>query len=63
VYRVLADQGLVPAAAAPRPPTPAPLADPGLGRVAPEPDLDLRFTHVTAAGWVAYAVLDVVSRK
>lgn len=63
VYRVLADQGLVLPAPPPRPPTPAPSPIPDWAEWRPGQIWIYDFTHFTAAERVAYAVMDVVSRK
>jgi putative transposase len=63
VYRVLDDQGLVLPAPPPRPPTPAQSPIPDWAEWRPNQIWIYDFSHFTTAGRVAYAVLDVVSRK
>jgi transposase InsO family protein len=63
VYRVLAAQGLVLPAAPPRSPTPAPSPIPEWCEWRPNQIWIYDMTHFTAAGRVAFAVMDVVSRK
>jgi putative transposase len=63
MYRVLADQGLVLPAPPPRSPTPAPSPIPGWCEWRPNQIWIYDFSHFTAAGRVAYAVMDVVSRR
>jgi putative transposase len=63
MYRVLADQGLVLPAPPPRAPTPAPSPIPDWCQWRPRQLWIYDFTHFTVAGRVAYAVMDVVSRK
>ena len=63
VYRVLADQGLVLPAPPPRSPTPAPSPIPDWAEWRPNQIWIYDFTHFTAACRVAYAVMDVVSRR
>jgi transposase InsO family protein len=63
VYRVLADQGLVLPAPPPRSPTPAPSQIPDWAEWRPNQIWIYDFSHFTAAGRVAYAVMDVVSRR
>jgi transposase InsO family protein len=63
MYRVLADQGLVLPAPPPRAPTPAPSPIPDWAQWRPQQLWIYDFTHFTVAGRVAYALMDVVSRK
>lgn len=63
VYRVLSDRGLVLPAPPPRSPTPAPTPIPDWVQWRPNQIWIYDFTHFSAAGRVAYAVMDVVSRK
>jgi putative transposase len=63
VYRVLAAQGLVLPAPPPRGPTPAPSPIPEWCDWVPNQIWIYDFSHFTAAGRVAFAVMDVVSRK
>lgn len=63
MYRVLADQGLVLPAPSPRSPTPAPSPIPDWAQWRPRQIWIYDFTHFTAARRVAYALMDVVSRK
>jgi putative transposase len=63
MYRVLADQGLVLPAPRPRAPTPAPSPIPDWATWTPRQIWIYDFTHFGAAGRVAYALMDVVSRK
>jgi transposase InsO family protein len=63
VYRVLAAQGLVLPAPPPRGPTPAPSPIPEWCQWQPNQIWIYDFTHFTLAGRVAFAVMDVVSRK
>jgi putative transposase len=63
MYRVLADQGLVLPAPPPRAPTPAPTPIPAWASWRPRQIWIYDFTHFTRADRVAYAVMDVVSRR
>jgi transposase InsO family protein len=63
VYRTLAAQGLVLPAVAPRLPTPAPSPIPEWAEWRPNQIWIYDMTHFAAAGRVAFAVMDVVSRK
>lgn len=63
MYRVLAAQGLVLPAPPPRPPTPPPAPFPEWAEWRPNQIWIYDFTHFTRAGRVAFAVMDVVSRK
>lgn len=63
VYRVLADRGLVLPAPPPRAPTPAPTPIPDWAQWRPNQIWIYDFSHFRAAGRVAFALMDVVSRK
>ncbi len=63
VYRVLAAQGLVLPAPPPRSPTPAPAPIPEWAEWRPNQIWIYDFSHFTKADRVAFAVMDVVSRK
>jgi transposase InsO family protein len=63
VYRVLAAQGLVLPAPPPRSPSPAPAPFPEWAEWRPNQIWIYDFSHFTRAGRVAFAVMDVVSRK
>ncbi len=63
VYRVLAGQGLVLPAPPPRSPTPAPAPIPEWAEWKPNQIWIYDFTHFSRADRVAFAVMDVVSRK